>query len=439
MNNGSNAQSIQPNAPGTYCVTTTDANGCVTSDCYWYGSFPDTCSVYITLDSTNTGGGLFTANPSGTAPFTYAWNLGQNTQSIPLDPAYFGEYCVTVTDANGCISTDCIFGSNNGCSVWIFESDTIVMTGLYAIASAPSNVISYLWSTGETSSVIFPNNVGTYCVTIQGGGCTATACYTYQMVNNFNISGYLYFPDSSIIRAQCREWSNCFSTHQTTMFGNQWAQSISKATLLAGRTTMILANKPTPGNYIVKATLDPNSPGASGYMPTCHFSTVHWDEADLITLPSAGSGLFNLILNDGSNFTGGSGNINGTVTQGDGFTTNGEGDRSGDPRPNTSVLLFDSNELPITHTLTDEQGQYSFGSLPFGTYKLEVEIVGMEQAVRWVTLSADNPTSSGNDFEVTEEGIVLGINELLAGSGLEASPNQLPGDLNIWLRSQQQL
>ncbi|MBK9012818.1 MAG: hypothetical protein IPM82_01320 [Saprospiraceae bacterium] len=92
--------------------------------------------MFISASTAPTLGGLFTANPSGTAPFTYAWNLGQNTQSIPLDPLFW-EYCVTVTDANGCISTDCIFGSNNGCSVWIFESDTIGMTGLYAIASAP--------------------------------------------------------------------------------------------------------------------------------------------------------------------------------------------------------------------------------------------------------------------------------------------------------------
>ncbi|MBK9012817.1 MAG: T9SS type A sorting domain-containing protein [Saprospiraceae bacterium] len=272
-------------------------------------------------------------------------------------------------------------------------------------------------------------------MTITGGGCTATACYTYQMVNNFNISGYLYFPDSLNNPGPMQGVVELFFNSPNS---NVWEPigTVNIQSDPAGWSNYYdFGQQTNAGNYIVKATLDPNSPGASGYMPTYHFSTVHWDEADLITLPSAGFGLFNIILNDGSNLTGGSGNINGTVTQGDGFTANDEGDRGGDPRPNTSVLLFDSNELPITHTLTDEQGQYNFSGLPFGTYKLEVEIVGMEQAVRWVTLSADNPTSSGNDFEVTDEGIVLGINELLAGSGLEVSPNPTSGDLNIWLEA----
>ncbi|MHC1775287.1 MAG: beta strand repeat-containing protein [Lentimicrobium sp.] len=44
-----------------------------------------------------------TANPSGDAPFTYAWNTGATTQSIPPSTAIVGSivYTVTVTDANG--------------------------------------------------------------------------------------------------------------------------------------------------------------------------------------------------------------------------------------------------------------------------------------------------------------------------------------------------
>ncbi|MCF8246975.1 MAG: T9SS type A sorting domain-containing protein [Saprospiraceae bacterium] len=431
--NGSNSQFIQPNAPGSYCVSVTDAAGCVSSDCYWWGATFDSCSVVITFDSTGAGG-MFTANASGTAPFTYQWQPSGNTQSIPLNPAYFGDYCVTVTDADGCESTDCVWGNNNPCSVWIFESDTIGVDALYAIASAPANIISYLWSTGETSSVIFPTSPGNYCVTIQGGGCTATACYNFSIPTNFTISGYLYFPDS--LNAQIMQGTvELFFNDQIS---NTW-ESLGTTDIQSNPNGWSnfydFGQQNDAGQYIVKATLDPNSPGASDYMPTYHFSTVHWDNADLITLPSSGSGLYQIILNDGSNFTGGSGNINGTVTEGDGFTANDENNRGGDPRPNTSVLLFDSNEQPITHTLTDDIGQYSFGGLPFGTYKLEVEIVGIEQVERWVTLGPNNPTSTGNDFQVTSDGIVLGINDLLSGSGLEVSPNPTSGSLNLHLEA----
>jgi hypothetical protein len=118
-NNGQTTQNILPNAPGTYCVTMTDAAGCVTSACEWWGILPDSCGVYINYDSS----GLI-AIANGNAPFSYLWNLGQTTQSIQLNPTYFGDYCVTITDAEGCVSAGCIW-SNNPCSVWIIQEDNI--------------------------------------------------------------------------------------------------------------------------------------------------------------------------------------------------------------------------------------------------------------------------------------------------------------------------
>lgn len=193
------------------------------------------------------------------------------------------------------------------------------------------------------------------------------------------------------------------------------------------------ANKPA-GSYLVKATLDAASPFFSFVLPTYHYSTVLWNEADAIILPNNWN-WFDIVLTDGQNLASGSGNINGTVTDGDGLTANDGGDRSGAPRPNTSVLLFDSNEQPITHTVTDDLGQYSFANLPFGTYKLMVEIVGVEQAERWVTLSAANPASNGNDFEVTEDGIVLGIHDFVAESDLSIYPNPTSHEVNLAFES----
>ncbi len=433
-NNGSTDESIIPNAAGVYCVTMTDVLGCSASACATWGLTQDTCDVAIVFDTLSSGAG-FTAIPSGTAPFSYQWWPGGNTQYIPLNPAYFGDYCVTVTDASGCIAIECAFGSNNGCSIWILESDTIGITGLYAIASMPSNPVTYLWSTGETSSVIFPNNPGTYCVTATGGGCTANVCYNYQIVNNYNISGYLYFPDSINNPGPMEGTVELFFLEANS---NNWESlgTVAIESNSAGWSNHYdFGTQATPGQYLVKATLDPSSPNAGDYLPTYHFSTVHWGEADLITLPSAGFGLFNIILSDGTNLTGGSGNISGTVTEGDGFADNDGNNRSGTPRPNTSVLLFDNNEQPVSHVLTDELGRYGFSNLPFGTYKLEVEIVGTEQAERWVTLSPANPNSAGNDFEVTETGIVLALKDLLAGNGLELAPNPTAGNLNIWLEA----
>lgn len=302
----------------------------------------------------------------------------------------------------------------------------------YDILQAWGNPIgaTYLWSTGETTNYIVPPSTGTFCVTVTGGGCTSNACYFYNGPN-YTISGYLYYPDSinnpgpmeGIVELYFNDLnSNSWELVATTDIesnANGWSNFYD------------FGVQSNDGEYIVKATLDPNSPGAGDYLPTYHFNTVHWNEADIITLPSSGSGLYQIILDDGQNLGGGSGNINGTVTEGDGFTANDENNRSSEPRPNTSVLLFDSNEQPITHTVTDGLGKYSFGNLPMGTYKLEVEIVGQEQAVRWVTLSDNNPTSNGNDFEVTPNGIVLGIHDLVSETNVQVFPNPTTGIVNF--------
>lgn len=401
-----------------YCVTVTDATGCEASSCLYN---QNSCTAQILTTPT----GSMTAIPGGVSPFTFAWSNGStNAYIFPNAP---GNYCVTITDVTGCQATTCAYYNPNPCDASIVQLDS---EGYEILQAFPVSGVTYTWSTGETTNYIVPSSSGNYCVTVTGGGCTSSACYYYNGPN-FTISGYLYFPDSINNPGPMEGTVELFFNDLNT---NTW-ESIA--------TTSIQSNangwsnfydfgvQSVAGDYIVKATLDPNFPGAAGYMPTYHFSTVHWDEADVISLPSSGSGLYQIILNDGSNLSGGSGNINGTVTEGDGFTANDENDRSGDPRPNTSVLLFDSNEQPITHTLTDAVGNYSFGNLPMGTYKLEVEIVGQEQAVRWVTLSDNNPASNGNDFEVTPDGIVLGISDLVAESNVHVSPNPTTGVVNF--------
>lgn len=428
---GSSSSFIQPTTPGNYCVTMTDGTGCESVACYWWGNNPDPCTVNVVVDTVNTGT-YFTAMPNGTAPFTFSWSTGDNTQSIPLNPAYFGPYCVTVTDATGCIAMNCAFF--NPCDVYIVEGDS---AGFNILQVLPNNSgFTYQWSNGETGQYIVVTDPGTYCVTATGNGCVGNACYNYTWPTNYNISGYLYFPDSlnspGPMQGIVELFYNAPNSNDWEPMGTTNIQSDPSG----WSNYYSFGIQTNAGNYILKATLDPNSPGAADYMPTYHLSTVHWDEADLITLPSNGSGLFNIILNDGQNFAGGQGNINGTVTEGDGLTANEGDERSGDPLPNVSVLLFDNNEAAVTHTKTDDAGKYSFTGLPMGTYQVMVEIVGKEQVGRWVTLTTDNPTSNGNDFEVTETGIVLGLDELVNGNAsLSVFPNPTTGDINLNLEA----
>ena len=102
--NGQNSQALTNVPIGTYTCTITDNNGCVA---YATGTVNQPQQLTLTSSSVATScfgylDGTATAIPSGgTAPYTYNWSNGQNTQqAINL---IAGTYSVVVTDDNNCV------------------------------------------------------------------------------------------------------------------------------------------------------------------------------------------------------------------------------------------------------------------------------------------------------------------------------------------------
>lgn len=427
--NGDTTAFTYPATNGTYCVTITDATGCTSTDCEDYngaGSGND-CDAIIYADSSNTGNAVLTVSSWGTAPFAYIWTTGEATPTIYT--AASGTYCVTVTDATGCSASDCWTVASDPCNVTIVANNTPGVD--YLVATVNGQNFTFLWNTGETTQVIEPTSSGTYCVTITGNGCTGMGCYYYYAGNEINGSVSL---QDSITPAVLEGTVDLFLYDAAN---NAWnlVNTVPIQSDPAGYYNTYDFGVVAAGQYLVRASLDPASPYFADVLPTYHFNSILWDEANVITIPSNWQG-FTIILDDGQLLPGGgTGEIFGTVTEGDGFTANGGDNRGGTPLEGVSVILYDEQENPITHQLTNADGIYTFDHLPFGTYKVLAEITGKEQAERWVTLSADQPSSSGNDFEVSESGIVLGLADLLANSGLEVSPNPTTGNLNVWVES----
>ena len=167
-----------------------------------------TCYASI-ADSTDFFGNLsLSAWSNGTAPFTYQWtngngNIYDTTQYIY--PNAYGQYCVTVTDANGCVASACFYygNNNNTCSVTIYQY-TDTATGvdyLYAYFTGNGNAVSYQWQGNgvilDTTFDFAPNAYGQYCVTVaDDSGCTASACYYYGGNNN---NCYVYFSTDTTV------------------------------------------------------------------------------------------------------------------------------------------------------------------------------------------------------------------------------------------------
>ncbi|MCB0707037.1 MAG: hypothetical protein KDC34_17095, partial [Saprospiraceae bacterium] len=124
-----------------------------------------------------------TANGSGgTGTLSYNWSSGQSGPEITVSPVTTTTYTVTITDVNGCSSTD-------EATVTVFDAITATAstdkticlgenTTISASGSGGDAPYSYEWDNGlgsGSSHVVSPSTTTTYSVTVtDSNGCTDT-------------------------------------------------------------------------------------------------------------------------------------------------------------------------------------------------------------------------------------------------------------------------
>ncbi|MCB9082333.1 MAG: proprotein convertase P-domain-containing protein [Lewinellaceae bacterium] len=170
-------------APGSYCATVTDSNGCTTSLCETLVQPPplQIDSVRLTPVSCfgRSNGRATIWVSGGTSPYRIAWNdsLRQSGPTANLLPA--GAVNVTVTDTLGCILTATytisspppimlsLTATDNPCRGGAEGTIRVVVNG----GTAPYR---YAWENGQTDSIATGLEAGTYRVSItDANGCTA--------------------------------------------------------------------------------------------------------------------------------------------------------------------------------------------------------------------------------------------------------------------------
>ena len=170
--NGSNSY-ITTVASGTYSISVTDQNGCYISQ-FFSLTNPDpiintTTSTTVSCFGENNGSAGINTTNGGTAPYSYLWSDGQNTNIA--SGLFAGTYYCTITDINGC--SDYI-------SVDVLEPDEIINTTSSIDASCYDNCdgsISittnggtppyiYTWDDGQTTQTATGLCAGFYNVTI---------------------------------------------------------------------------------------------------------------------------------------------------------------------------------------------------------------------------------------------------------------------------------
>lgn len=176
----STSASISNLAPGNYCVEVNDANNCQATDCVIIiePAEIDLASTITDADCGQAVGAIDLNIVGGTAPFSYNWGNGENTEDIQNLSS--GMYAVSVSDANGCTAllNNTVLGSD---APEIFVNINNVSCAAGSDGSIDISVIngsapySYNWSNGAQSQDISGLPANTYTIDVTDSkGCTST-------------------------------------------------------------------------------------------------------------------------------------------------------------------------------------------------------------------------------------------------------------------------
>ena len=125
-----------------------------------------------------------------------------------------------------------------------------------------------------------------------------------------------------------------------------------------------------------------------------------------------------------------SGSISGIVTRKVGPETP-DNTQVGQLAPDVDVVLKQDGKI-VANTLTNLDGEYSFGLLPEGTYYVEVEQLGFElDVVKKITISATSQNAEDVNFTIWTTGTITKVNDLATSMEISMYPNPTSGQLNI--------
>jgi hypothetical protein len=454
--NGATGQTITGLAPGTYFVTSTDANGCVgtSSAIINPGSSANSCYYYIEMiddygDGWNGASMTVYVNTVLVGSYTLvngyygidsvSVSNGDIVQLVYSSGSYPSEESYRILDPNGAIILSDgpsptngtvfngpVFCSSNPCATGITvtgtnETATNANDGT-ATASMTGGIspYSYSWSNGGNSSSISSLSPGTYTVTItDGAGCVETGSYT---VLAFGCNTTLSISQTPLTGLGFDDGSITAAMSGTAPYTYTWSN---------GASTQTIQNL-APGTYSVTVT-DANNcteTGQSTIQPyTCSISlsVVGTDETSqgandgtATAQASGGSGTYYYIWSSGQTTSSISnlapGNYTVTVTGSDScvatgsvsvtgfgcnFTINVTAVNESSPGANDgSATVVANGTSPYSYVWSNGQTTSSIGSLGTGSYGVTVTDAAACVATGTAVITSCNLTTA---FSSTDE------------------------------------
>jgi PKD repeat protein len=334
-------------------------------------------------------------------------------------PGMYTVYLYTI-DATGCafetFTQVWVDDNSTGCSnYFIYEqsdSTTYTFTGMVYLNNGgtfPDSTSTYSWDfgdgttgTGQTITHYFQENPAGYnvCLTTttvlpDGSLCTAVYCeYIPTVMPSFNIYGFVYLSnntpaDQAVVHLMTMDtlWQGVIEVQSTTIDSGGY-YDFTGLQMDYGRM------------YFVQAELTEGSAYFGDYLPTYHLNSLSWEQAmPILPLENWPA---DVLMIPGSPVDGGNGIISGIVTNlgSRGFMNDVE------------VVLMDGQGNPLMYMRSDNEGYFEFINLPYGTYIVHAEIMGIHTVQTGITLNEENPVSSV-EVQVSggEANLVFGLPE----------------------------
>jgi PKD repeat protein len=275
--NGSVSQTIQVTQSGNYSVAVTNALGCTSRDTINV-NFNAVPVVNLGVDKAICSNEPITLD-AGNPGATYLWSTGATTQTIVA--ANVGTYSVTVTNANGCSTSDQIVITYKATPSAVITTSAVNLLNVQFNAVVAAGQ-TYNWNFGDPTSASNVSSLanpvhtfsaaGQYFVTLTvtnvASGCTATNTDTITVqavgVNNINANLFKLQAAPNPFSGSTKLAFNLPIAAQVSMevfdlLGRNIATIIEKENLTAGAHTVSYVNEDhsnAAGIYLVKLTVN---------------------------------------------------------------------------------------------------------------------------------------------------------------------------------------
>lgn len=239
---------------GTYEVTVTDINDCVAIDDI---TVAEPAIITLTFDTEpaacfgESSGSATAVLTNAVEPIVYVWTNGNGTVTNSNISA--GNYCVTITDANNCMLSDCVdITEPTGMIVDGTSTPALCVNGnegtATVMASGGSGGFTYVWPDGQFTQTAINLEAGDYIVTVTDN----TLCQQTLSINVGDAPAITLQIDSS--PTSCSNTTDGDATVMAsggsgTTFAYLWDVN-------AGSQTNAVATNLLPGDYCVTVTDD---------------------------------------------------------------------------------------------------------------------------------------------------------------------------------------